>query len=68
MKECCATCRHKYTIARGDYRHGGCKTDFVEGFICMAFADERVATWQVGLDPDTGICECWERLSDGKED
>lgn len=61
MNECCATCKNKYMIARNNYRSGGCKTDFLEGYICMAFANEGIASWMVGLDPETGMCECYER-------
>lgn len=61
-KECCGTCRYKYTIARNNYRNGGCKTDFLDGFVCMAFADEGIASWMVGIDPEIGMCEWWERI------
>ena len=67
-KECCATCRRNLTIARNDYSDGGCRTDFLEGFVCMAFADEGIASWMVGLDPETGRCEMWGMRRDGKED
>lgn len=29
----------------------------LDGFICMGLGYERVATWMVGLDADTGLCE-----------
>lgn len=59
-KECCQNCRHRYTLEKLDYSKGGCEHSQPEGFICMAFADERLANWMVGLDGWKLCCECWE--------
>lgn len=59
MKECCATCNNNYKIEKSDYSHGGCNHSWPEGFICMAFANEGIATWMVGNDPNFGRCEVY---------
>lgn len=57
MKECCANCRRRYELTKFDYSHGGCEHTEMEGFICMAFADEGEAVWMVGLKAEVGLCE-----------
>ena len=68
MKECCANCALRYDLKMSDYSHGGCKDfDIDNGFICMAFADERIAMFMVGVDENTGMCECFtERKHKGE--
>lgn len=61
-KECCQNCRHRYTLEKLDYSKGGCEHSQPEGFICMAFADEKVASWMVGLVGKNEKCECWEAV------
>lgn len=60
MKECCANCKLMFKAHKTDFN----KLDVLEpidseleGFICMGLGYERVATWIVGLDADTGLCE-----------
>ena len=60
MKECCSNCRSFLNLEKLDYSRGGCEHTRMEGFICIAVADEGIADWMVGLDPDTEMCECWE--------
>ena len=60
MKECCANCRNRYALKKLDYSKGGCEHTDMEGFICMAFADERIAAWTVGIDAENGMCECYQ--------
>ena len=48
-----------YDLVNYDYAGRGCKHTAVEGFLCMAFADERTAVWMTGIDPDDGHCECF---------
>lgn len=60
MKECCANCKLKFEAHKTDFRK--LKTDDpidyeLDGFICMGLGYERVATWIVGLDAETGLCE-----------
>ena len=31
----------------------------LEGYICMAFADEGIASWMYGVSEDGSICECY---------
>ena len=61
-KASCSTCVHKYDITKLDYRADGrCEHSTPEGFICMGFADERVASWMTGLAADNDICEMYRR-------
>lgn len=60
MKECCANCRRRYKLTRFDYSHGGCEHTDMDGYICMAFADERQAVWMVGLNAEKALCELFE--------
>lgn len=59
MKECCATCKRNLKIEKLDYSEGGCKHSHPEGFICLAFAYEGVASWMVGSDPENEMCEVY---------
>ena len=62
MKECCNNCALMYEAQKTDFtklntdEHIDSK---LEGYICMAFAFERVATWMIGSDPNTGMCEMY---------
>ena len=60
MIDCCNTCCYKYILHKADYSHGGCEHNIMDGFICMAFADENIAEWMVGTNPNSGLCECYE--------
>lgn len=64
MKECCANCRNRYRLVRFDYSHSGCEHTDMDGYICMAFADEGEAVWMVGLDAEAGLCELFEPKED----
>lgn len=57
----CEECRHCYKARKSDYSRGGCQHSEMEGFICMAFADEGIAEWMVGLNGRWGICEMFEK-------
>lgn len=59
-KESCANCSRLYKLTKSDYSKGGCEHTDMEGYICMAFADERKAVWIVGLDESLEMCECFE--------
>ena len=61
MEDGCHICKYRLRLERLDYSGRGCKHKDMEGFICLAFASEGVATWMVGLDPDDSKCECWVR-------
>lgn len=52
----CRNCANRYDLVQFDYTKGGCKHTKMDGFICMAFADERKAIWMVGADYG---CECF---------
>ena len=56
----CNDCRNKYELVKLDYSKGGCIHTDMEGFCCMAFADEGQANWMVGLTGE-GQCECWSK-------
>ena len=68
MTECCATCANRYDLERLDYSKGGCKHEKMDGYICMAFADEGQAMWIIGTYPLEEICECYKarRENDGR--
>lgn len=57
MKECCANCRRRYKLVKFEYFRGGCEHTDMDGYICMAFADEKEAIWMVGNDERNGMCE-----------
>ncbi len=57
MKECCSNCKHKMTLTKYDYSHGGCEHTEYEGFACTAFASEGDIIHMVGSNPDKGSCE-----------
>lgn len=59
MPENCATCRRCYRLEKLDYSNG-CEHTTMDGYVCMAFADEGLAFWMVGEDIDSGMCECYE--------
>lgn len=56
---CCVNCQHMYLPRRSDYSKGGCKSTWVEGYICLAFGDEGIATWMIGNNEHTAFCECF---------
>lgn len=60
MKDCCANCRRRYKLTRFDYSNGGCEHTDMDGYICMAFANEKQAVWMVGTNEYLGLCECFE--------
>lgn len=64
MKECCANCRSQFRLVKSDYSNGGCEHTDMDGYICMAFADERQAVWMVGLNAETALCEVFEPKED----
>ena len=57
--ETCKTCRNHYRLEKLDYSAGGCQHSDMDGYICMAFADEGIACWMVGTDLDSGMCEAY---------
>lgn len=56
-KRCCANCKSCFHLKLHDHALIGCIHSDQDGFICMAFSDERTAIWQKGLDPFTNYCE-----------
>ena len=66
LKPQCATCNKRFDLKRFDYSTIGCEHTDMDGFICMAFADENIAIWMVGINEDTEGCEVYtERKSEG---
>lgn len=59
MKECCENCGNRYKLVKFDYSRGGCKHTDMDGYICMAFAEERQAVWMVGTHEQLDLCECF---------
>ena len=72
LKECCANCVLMYEAHKTDYNKLGTDEDIdskIDGYICMAFAFERVANLMIGSDPNTGMCEMYtERSADTWEE
>lgn len=66
MPECCATCRNCYELEVYSYIKGGCEHATLPGHICMAFADEETAVWQVGLDQNKEHCEMYTPKEESK--
>ena len=60
MKECCGTCKLRFKLDKSDYSKGGCVHTDMEGYICMAFANEGIAEWMVGLEEEHEMCECYQ--------
>lgn len=57
-RQCCENCALRYEIRKSDYRPDGrCEHSAPEGYICMGFADERIATWMTGLNLESNMCE-----------
>ncbi len=55
MNESCANCKNCYNL------YDWSNSSKMEGFVCMAFADDRVAIWMEGVPKDDiGPCEAWE--------
>lgn len=59
MKECCATCRRQYKLIKFDYSQGSCKHTDMDGYVCMAFADQKQAVWMVGSHEQFDLCKCY---------
>lgn len=68
MNECCETCRLRLRMEKLDYSKGGCTHSFPDGFICLAFADEGIGCWMVGLEPTAGMCECYQPMRKEQSD
>ncbi len=66
MRESCLNCRNRFALERLDYSKGGCEHTSMEGYVCMAFADEGVANWMVGLKQTEAACECWTHMEERK--
>ena len=64
MGECCETCRNRLRLRTYDYTNGGCDHSDAPGFVCLVDMDEGIALWMIGLDPDYGHCEAYERKDD----
>ena len=60
MAESCATCRHRYRLEQWDYSGKGCKHTDMDGYVCMALANEGVAAWMSGISAKESMCEAWE--------
>lgn len=59
MNECCANCGKRYKLTKFDYSNGGCEHTDMDGYICMAFAEEGNAVWMVGCNENLELCECY---------
>ena len=59
MTRSCETCDLRKEIEKLDYSNGGCTHSIPEGYICLAFANEGVASWIVGHPAYDGMCECY---------
>lgn len=57
--ESCKNCAYFYKLDKSDYSKNGCTHQMLEGYICMAFADEGIASWMYGVSEDGSICECY---------
>lgn len=57
MKEKCSNCKYQLKLRKADYSEGGCVDTDMEGFVCLAFSDEGLALWMVGVKE--GLCECY---------
>ena len=66
-EECCGTCDLMLKIEKLDYSQGGMKHTLLDGYICLAFRRYGIASWMVGQDPKTGMCECYAPKMAGKE-
>ena len=66
MTDGCYNCRFRLELEKWDYRGKGCEHTQMDGFVCLAMADEGVANWMVGLDKDNGKCECWMKREEKK--
>lgn len=66
MKKCCTNCKNRFDAQKTDFTK--LNTDepidsILDGFICMAFASERVAVLMVGTDEQNGICEMYSPIN-----
>ncbi len=59
IEECCETCDLRLRVEKLDCSQGGLKRSSQEGYICLAFQREGIASWIVGQDPENGVCECY---------
>lgn len=59
--ECCLNCRYRYMLTKFDYSQGGCEHTAMEGYVCMAFADDGQAVWMAGIDPRSNKCAAYEQ-------
>lgn len=60
MEESCETCARRYRLRKSVYSHNGCEHSEMEGFICMCFANERIAEWMTGVVEEYGVCEAYQ--------
>ena len=60
---CCETCKLNLKLKKSDYSKAGCEDTYMDGYACMAFADEGVVTWMVGCDPNKERCECYQCIN-----
>lgn len=59
MSESCGNCAYCYRLKKLDYSQGGCIHTNMDGYICMAFADEGITYWMVGNDLNSDMCEAY---------
>ena len=57
----CTSCFHRLDLINYDYSDKGCKHTKMDGYVCLAFADEGKAIWMTNCDEDTDICECYTK-------
>lgn len=56
MRECCENCARCFDLEKFEWQKPFKKMD---GYICMAFAEDRTAVWIVGEDRKSGMCEMY---------
>ena len=59
MSQCCSNCACKFTPVKLDYSKRKGKTSNMKGYICVEPGFNGTAIWIVGVDPDSGHCDCY---------
>ena len=66
--KCCNNCRKKLRLEEWEYMHSDGGTNVYhtkcDGYVCLAFADEGLAVWMTGTDPNKERCEVWSERHD----
>ena len=54
-------CEYRMRAVHYDYSDKGCQHSDMDGFICIAFANEGVSVWMTGLPGDGYYCEMYAK-------